>query len=97
MPPAVSIPRTAWLDVTEAFRTFFDGLGEVTLSDDTVAFDGGDTGLSLDRDGTSRSFMPLHQLGARWEQVRFDQARWQVVLTSEEMEYSYTVPPRLRP
>lgn len=90
------VPRSEWERVAAEFSEFFGGLGEVTATDHELTFLADDTGLSLAVDGTSRSFMPLHDLGATWEQVTFDRDTWRVVLAAEGFEYTYRVPARLR-
>jgi hypothetical protein len=95
----VILERRDWSSVVEAFVRFFEGLGEVRIDEDRVEFGGAptvQTGLALRRDGTSTSFMPLHGLEARWERVRFDEAREEVVLEGSGVSYVYRVPPDLR-
>ena len=93
--PAEALLRSEWDRVVAAFVEFFDGLGDVTVTGDELTFDAGETGLSLAANGTSRSFMPLHDLGATWDGATFDRESRQVVLTADGMEYIYRVPPRL--
>lgn len=92
----LSVSRSEWRRVTAEFLEFFAGLGEVVVTDGEVNFRADDTGLSLAADGTSRSFMPLHDLGARWDRVTFDRENWRLVLAAEGFEYTYRVPTRLR-
>ncbi len=75
-----SVARTDWPAVVAAFRTFFDPLGSVTVDDDEVEFAAAGTGLAVRRDGTSKSFMPLHDLEASWETMVFDHAAGEVTL-----------------
>ena len=49
-------------------------------------------GFELRRDGTSRSFMPLHGLELRWDAVRFDSERLEVTVQAEGVRYVYRVP-----
>ena len=96
MPEHVTtIPRNDWHAVVAAFSEFFAGVGNVTAAGDSVVFAAGDTGLSLNRDGTSQSFMPLHELGARWDAVTFDSDAATVELRSSGVSYLYRVPSRL--
>jgi hypothetical protein len=98
MPQNLStISRTAWDDVRATFREFFAGVGEVTVTDESVVFSAPDTSLSLGRDGRSRSFMPLHDLAARWDEVTFDHDAMEVRVASADAQYVYRVPPRLIP
>ena len=91
------IPRTSWPDVVAVFTRFFEGLGEVAVEDGTVSFEAPDTGLSVSRDGSSKSFMPLHGLSLTWDTITFDPTRWEVRLAGPGGTYSYVVPPSLRP
>jgi hypothetical protein len=90
--PAMSIDRAQWDEVVEAFSRFFEGRGEVVVTENEIEFRASITGLSLRRDGTSRSFMPLHELGARWEEVEFDPSGREVRLRGSDMTYTYRVP-----
>ena len=91
------IPRTNWPGVTKSFVAFFAGLGTVDTDQQKLSFTapGEDTGLSLGRDGTSSSFMPLHGLSARWDTVTFDQKQRTVVLEGSGFTYTYRAPPGL--
>ena len=86
------VARADWAELVSEFRDFFAPLGRVNVSDEEVEFQAGYTGLALHRDGTSRSFMPLHDLSATWEQVSFDRANLVVQLMSEQLTYTYRVP-----
>ena len=90
------IKRSDWPRVVGAFREFFDALGAVvTETEDEVAFEAGYTGLAIDRNGTSRSFMPLHDLSAAWEAIEFDYSSREVTLFGDGATYMYRVPPQL--
>ena len=90
-----SLNRADWSAVVAAFVAFFGGLGTVEQSDDEVAFAADGTGLALSRDGSSRSFMPLHALEAGWDVVVFDNSDHEVKLMSGATTYTYRVPARL--
>lgn len=92
-PPPIS--RSDWEAVISAFATFFAGLGHVRVDEEVAEFSSDETGFHLRRDGTSRSFMPLHELGARWEEIVFDREAHAVELRAAEMSYRYLVPRRL--
>ena len=93
----VELSVDQWAEISETFAAFFGPLGSVRIEVNEVSFAAGDTGLVLGSDGTSRSFMPLHELGTRWDSVVFDASAWRVVLTSDDIEYIYRVSPRLIP
>lgn len=94
----VTITRDQWPELARHFQSFFAGPGVVSVDDDQLAFDGApvvDTGPVLRRDGTSTSFMPLHGLEARWDQVRFDPEAGEITLEGGAVQYVYRIPPAL--
>lgn len=91
-----SVARSDWSTVVVAFRGFFEPLGEVVASEDGVEFKADITGLALRQDGTSKSFMPLHDLEAAWETILFDHEACEVRLIGAGATYTYRVPPQLR-
>ena len=90
-----TIDRGDWQAVVERFRAFFEPLGTVEGGEDRIRFDApmAGTGLEIGKDGTSRSFMPLHDLDARWDAIRFEEGT--VVLVGDGVSYTYRVPPSL--
>ena len=93
---AISIARRDWPAVTAAFREFFEPIGDVSVSSDELEFASAITGLAIRRNGTSRSFMPLHSLEAAWETIVFDHDGDEVKLIGDGATYTYRVPPQLR-
>ena len=91
-----SVSRADWPAVVASFREFFEPLGEVTTSADDAEFTARGTGLAVRRDGTSKSFMPLHDLEAAWETIVFDAEAGEVKLVGPNATYTYRVPPYLR-
>lgn len=91
------IDRSSWASVVSASTAFFTDLGDVETDDRSVAFSAphAGTGLTLNRDGTSTSFMPLHEMGGRWNRVTFDTAEHEVVVEGAGFSYTYRVPPAL--
>ena len=94
--PGDSVTRTDWPAVVEAFRSFFEPFGEVFASAEEVEFAAQGTGLAVRHDGTSKSFMPLHDLEAAWETIVFDREAHEVKLVGPSATYTYRVPPYLR-
>ena len=90
--------RDEWQRLASAFVERFQGIGEVVAGDDELSFSepAVGTGLTLRRDGTSRSFMPLHGLEARWDRVVFDDAAAEIRLEGAGVTYTYRIPPALR-
>ncbi|NNC93162.1 MAG: hypothetical protein HKN80_11805 [Acidimicrobiia bacterium] len=91
------IDRSSWSAVAGAFSSFFTGLGAVAADDRRVSFSapGAGTGLTLSRDGTSESFMPLHEMGGRWDRVAFHADDQAVVVEGDGFSYTYRIPPAL--
>jgi hypothetical protein len=92
-----SVERSDWAKVVASFAAFFEGLGNVAFDGDTASFSAPEagTGLVLSADGTSKSFMPLHGMSARWETVTFDTEERTVTLSGDGFAYIYRVPPTL--
>ena len=90
-----SIERSDWDSVASSFEDFFHGLGTVEIEGGRASFKAQDTGFELDRDGTSQSFMPLHESNLVWDRVTFDQGEMTVTLTDGRSSYRYRVPERL--
>ena len=96
MTAPIRIERADWSAVVDAFGRFFAGLrGAVTETEDELAFEAGFTGLAINRNGTSRSFMPLHDLSATWVAIEFDDDAHEVTLIGDGATYTYRVPPQL--
>lgn len=94
-----TIARSEWETIRNEFASFFAGAGTVTTEPTELVFDGGPTiatSLAIRSDGTSRSFMPLHDLEARWDRITFDRTADEVILETDAMAYVYRVPPALR-
>ena len=96
MSPPISVVRSDWPSVVAAFCEFFEPLGDVTVSADEVEFASAITGLAIRQDGTSKSFMPLHDLEAAWDTIVLDSDADEVKLIGAGATYTYRVPPQLR-
>lgn len=90
------IARSDWDAVCDAFGGFFADAGETEVDEGTATFRAAITGFTIARDGTSRSFMPLHSVELGWEEVAFDRARHEVRLIGPSGTYTYVLPPDLR-
>ncbi|MGI9667484.1 MAG: hypothetical protein ACR2N2_10330 [Acidimicrobiia bacterium] len=84
-----------WQAVADAFRHMFAGLGAIVEDPTGIRFLAEETGLDLGRDGTSRSFMPLHESRLRWDTITFDEAEREVLLTDGCSTYLYRIPSNL--
>ena len=90
--------RLSWNDLSRAFARCFEGKGEVVVGADELSFrePALATEFTLRRDGSSRSFMPLHGMEARWDRVAFDHQAGEVRIEGEGVAYTYRIPPALR-
>ena len=95
MPAPPSIERSDWDSVVSSFEHFFAGLGTVEIGDGRASFSAEGTGFELARDGTSRSFMPLHDSNLAWDRVTFDEGEMTVAVTDGRSRYRYRVPETL--
>ena len=93
----ITVALADWPAVVARFRSFFEPLGKVTVLEGEVEFAAVGTGLAIRQDGTSKSFMPLHDLEAAWETIVFDREACVVKLIGPNATYTYRVPPRLYP
>ncbi len=89
-----SFDRTDWHELSRAFERCFAGKGQVVAGADEISFREPTlgTGLTLRRDGTSQSFMPLHGLEARWDRVVFDDEAEEIRLEGDAVAYTYRIP-----
>ena len=88
------ISRDQWPEVVQAFTEFLGEFGDVEATEDSVTFSApsAGTGLALSRDGTSSSFMPLHEMGGLWARVGFVRDPLAVVIEGDGFSYTYRVP-----
>ncbi len=84
--------RSQWDELTEAFQAFFEGAGHVEVTSTDAGFTAPNTGFSIQIDGTSRSFMPLHRMGTAWDEIEFDFEENEVHLRCESVSYTYRIP-----
>lgn len=89
--------RSQWDELTDAFRAFFGVAGNVQVTATDAVFTAPDTRFSIQVDGTSRSFMPLHRMGTAWDEIEFDFEEHEVHLRSESASYTYRIPANLLP
>ena len=91
-----SVSRADWSSVVASFREFFEPFGKVLVSADEAEFVARGTGLAVRQDGTSKSFMPLHDLEAAWETIVFEKEADEVKLVGPSATYTYRLPPYLQ-
>ena len=88
-----------WARISEQFRLMFDGLGELTITEDLLAFrslpPAEATGISITRTGALVANMPLHAVESVFATGKFSTEPTALTLEGDGMSYTYTVPPAL--
>ena len=88
-----------WAQISEHFRLMFDGLGELTITEDLLSFrslpPAVATGISITRLGELVANMPLHDIESVFTTVKFSSEPTALTLEGDGMSYTYTVPPAL--
>ena len=88
-----------WGDISERFRNLFDGLGDVTVTEDLLSFrsipPAVATGIAITRSGGLVANMPLHAVESRFMTIAFFSNPPSLTLSGDGMSYTYVVPPAL--
>ena len=88
-----------WARISEQFLLMFDGLGELTITEDLLAYrslpPAVATGISITRTGALVANMPLHAVESVFAPVKFSTEPTALTLEGDGMSYTYTVPPAL--
>lgn len=88
-----------WYDISERFRDLFDGLGDVTVTEDLLSFRSNPpavaTGIAITRSGGLVANMPLHAVESRFMTIAFSSTPPSLTLSGDGMSYTYVVPPAL--
>ena len=88
-----------WAQISEHFRVMFDGLGELTITEELLSFrslpPAVATGISITRTGALVANMPLHAVESVFATVKFSTEPAALTLEGDGMSYTYTVPPAL--
>ena len=88
-----------WAQISEHFRVMFDGLGDLTITEELLAFrslpPAVATGISITRSGALVANMPLHAVECVFATVKFSTDPAALTLEGDGMSYTYTVPPAL--
>lgn len=88
-----------WAQISEHFRVMFDGLGELTITEELLSFRSVPpavaTGISITRTGALVANMPLHAIESVFATVKFSSEPTALTLEGDGMSYTYTVPPAL--
>ena len=88
-----------WGDISERFRNLFEGLGDVTVTEDLLSFRSRPpavaTGIAITRSGGLVANMPLHAVESRFMTIAFSSNPPSLTLSGDGMSYTYVVPPAL--
>jgi hypothetical protein len=93
------IPLTNWSELSIYFSKVFNGLGSISLDDNSLKFTSNPpdvkTELIIHRSGQLIANMPLHNVDTFVNLVRIDEKMEVIELIGPNMEYKYRIPPQL--
>ena len=83
-----------WSEVVAAFEAFFAPHGGIAASAQEVRFRGERvaTGVTIQRAGTVRAYMPLHEVEIDARRLAFDEVRGELRVDSASGHYLYRRP-----
>ena len=88
-----------WEAISSAFHRMFEGLGDVSLSDDLLAFKSTPpsvpTGISITKKGALVANMPLHAIESTFNKISFSSEGTTLTLEGPASTYTYTIPSEL--
>jgi len=88
-----------WSEISDAFKEIFDGLGEITFTEETLAYSSIPpyvaTGISITSDGYMVANMPLHNIDSKFEKIMIDDSMQMIRLIGPNMDYTYRIPPQI--
>ena len=89
-----------WDAICAAFSEMFNGLGDVSTSEETVEYSSCPpdvaTGIILTCDGSIIANMPLHNIDSNFARVRFADSMGFIQLIGPNLEYTYKIPPGIK-
>ena len=95
MPTQYSIED--WESIITHFKRLFNGMGEINHTDKSIRFSSVKpdvmTSISINKDGSFDASMPLHGAEGMIEYVSFSESN--VVMTGNNLNYTYRIPPEL--
>ncbi|MDE0858386.1 MAG: hypothetical protein OSA38_07445 [Candidatus Poseidoniaceae archaeon] len=94
-----SVAVEQWSELGNIFSHFFDGLGEVSCTNEVLNYQslppGVPTVFAIHRDGRVDASMPLHGIEAIFEFFEFDASDNNIVCQGQHGKYTYRVPEEL--
>ena len=88
-----------WSEISDAFKEIFYGLGEITFTEETLAYSSIPpyvaTGISITSDGYMVANMPLHNIDSKFERIMIDDSMHMIRLIGPNMDYTYRIPPQI--
>mgnify|MGYP006138585059 CR=1 FL=1 len=88
-----------WVEISDAFTKLFDGLGDITSTEEKLAYSSNPpyvaTGISITSSGYMVANMPLHDIDSRFERVLIDDSLYMIRLIGPNMDYTYRIPPQI--
>tara|TARA_B100001540_G_scaffold172244_1_gene152072 strand:+ start:973 stop:1275 length:303 start_codon:yes stop_codon:yes gene_type:complete len=88
-----------WSEISDAFKEIFEGLGEITSTEETLEYSSIPpyvaTGISITSDGYMVANMPLHNIDSKFERIMIDDSMHMIRLIGPNMDYTYRIPPQI--
>lgn len=88
-----------WREISERFRNLFEGLGNVSVTEDLLSFRSIPpavvTGIAITRVGGLVANMPLHAVESRFTTIAFSSDPPSLALSGDGASYTYILPPAL--
>ena len=88
-----------WSEISDAFEEIFEGLGEITSTEETLEYSSIPpyvaTGISITSDGYMVANMPLHNIDSKFERIMIDDSMHMIRLIGPNMDYTYRIPPQI--
>lgn len=88
-----------WGEISERFRNLFEGLGNLSVTEDLLSFRSIPpavvTGIAITRVGGLVANMPLHAVESRFTTIVFSSTPPSLVLSGDGSSYTYILPPAL--
>ena len=88
-----------WSEISDAFKEIFEGLGEITSTEETLEYSSIPpyvaTGISITSDGYMVANMPLHNIDSKFERIMIDDSMQMIRLIGPNMDYTYRIPPQI--
>ena len=89
-----------WGTMCLAFSEMFEGLGDVSTSEDTLSYSSYPhdvtTGITITSDGSIIANMPLHNITSKFDRIQIDSSMHCIRLIGPSLDYTYTIPPNIK-